>query len=149
MGELNLLMEMTGEHKMLKKLLFLILASGFMSAATAQAGDQTFANSREVSSKHSNGKTVAEFPDVAKTPEPPSGSLPIPYPNTGQSTDTTKGSKKVKTDRKPTMMKKSSFGRSRGDEPGSSESSTGTKKLKSLSNQIGLKNKQDLKEESE
>jgi len=84
----------------------MVLVFAFMSAATAQAGDQTYVNSSEVSSKQNDGKTVAAFPDVAKTPEsPPGGPVPIPYPNMGQSTDTAKGSKEVKVDANPIMIK--------------------------------------------
>ena len=135
---------------MINRIVCMALFFTFMSAMTAQAGDQTFANSREVVSKKGDGKALSEFPDVAKTPESSSGGpVPIPYPNTGQSTDTAKGSKKVKTDRNPTMIKKSGLSRSSSDKPGNSESSTGTKKLKSQPRQVGLKNKQNLKKESE
>ena len=47
-------------------------------------------------SKKESGKTLSAFPDVEKTPSP-EGSVPIPYPNIGQSSDTAKGSKKVKS----------------------------------------------------
>ena len=135
---------------MIGRIVCMVLVFAFVSAATAQAGDQTFANSREVVSKKGDGKALSEFPDVAKTPESSSGGpVPIPYPSTGQSTDTAKGTKKVKADANPVTMKESSFGRSSGDELGGSKSSTGTKKLKSSPRQVGLKNEQGLKEESE
>lgn len=66
----------------------------------------------------SNGITIA-FPDVCKTPAPPAGPIPIPYPNIAQSTDTAQGSKKVKCDGKSICVKDSNFKMSTGDEPGS------------------------------
>ena len=136
-----------GGYHMIGRIVCMVLVFAFVSAVTARAGDQTYVNSREVSSKQNDGKTMAAFPDVAKTPEPPPGGpVPIPYPNVGRST-TGKGSKKVKADGKPIMMKEGKFGRSSGDEPGSSESSTGTNKLESPPKQVGLKNKQDLKKD--
>lgn len=133
---------------MIGRIMCIALVFAFVSTAAAQAGDQTFANSREVVSKKGDGKTLSAFPDVAKTPETPSsGPVPIPYPNTGQSTDTAKGSKKTKADRNPIMMNKSSKRRFSGDKPDGSESSTGTKKLKLRSKRIGVKNKKDLKKD--
>jgi hypothetical protein len=66
----------------------------------------------------SNGVTIA-FPDVCKTPAPPAGPIPIPYPNIAKSSDTAKGTKKVKADGKPICVKDSNFSTSVGDEPGS------------------------------
>jgi hypothetical protein len=136
---------------MIGRILCVVLVFAIMSAATTWAGDRVFVNGREVSSKKSDGKTVAAFPDVARTPEsPPAGPVPIPYPNMGRSTDTAEGSKKIKADGNPVVMKESNLERSRGDETDVSESSTGTKKLKSQpKRRVGLKNKKDLKEESE
>ncbi len=65
----------------------------------------------------SSGVTIA-FPDVCKTPSP-AGPIPIPYPNIAQSSDTAKGSKKVKCDGNPVCLKDSNFKMSSGDEPGS------------------------------
>jgi hypothetical protein len=59
-------------------------------------------------------------PDVCKTPSP-AGEIPIPYPNTAQASDTTSGSKKVKTEGKEVMTKGASYKKSSGDEPGQSE----------------------------
>jgi len=67
--------------------------------------------------KSSNGVTIA-FPDVCKTPTP-AGPVPIPYPNIAMSTDTAKGTKKVKCDGNPTCVKDSNFKMSTGDEAGS------------------------------
>lgn len=67
--------------------------------------------------KSSNGVTIA-FPDVCKTPTP-AGPIPIPYPNIAQSTDTAKGTKKVKCDGNSTCIKSSNFKMSTGDEAGS------------------------------
>lgn len=75
-------------------------------------------NNLSVIHKSSNGVTIA-FPDVCKTPIPPAGPVPIPYPNIAKSSDTAKGTKKVKCDGNPTCVKDSNFSTSVGDEPGS------------------------------
>ena len=67
--------------------------------------------------KASNGVTIA-FPDVCKTPTP-AGPIPIPYPNIAMSSDTAKGTKKVKCDGQSTCVKDSNFKMSTGDEAGS------------------------------
>ena len=66
----------------------------------------------------SNGIFTA-FPDVCKTPAPPAPPIPIPYPNIAQSSDTAKGTKKVKIDKKSVNIEKSNFSTSTGDEAGS------------------------------
>ena len=58
------------------------------------------------------------FPDVCKTPSP-GGPVPIPYPNIGKASDTSKGPKKVTTDGKMPMVKGAKYSTSTGDEPGS------------------------------
>jgi hypothetical protein len=73
-------------------------------------------NNMSVVHKSSSGKTIA-FPDVCKTPSP-GGPIPIPYPNIAQSSDTAKGSKKVKCDGNPICLKDSNFSTSTGDEAG-------------------------------
>ncbi len=84
--------------------------------------NQVFANNREVSCKSASGKTVACFPDVCFTPPqaPPTPmGVPIPYPNTGLSSDTTNGTRTVKITGKEVMLKdKSYFKTSYGDEAG-------------------------------
>ncbi|MBL9077660.1 MAG: DUF4150 domain-containing protein [Planctomycetes bacterium] len=67
--------------------------------------------------KSSNGTTIA-FPDVCKTPSP-AGPIPIPYPNIAMSSDTDKGTTKVKCDGESTCVKDSNFKMSTGDEAGS------------------------------
>ena len=81
-------------------------------------GQTTFANSRGIAHKGSGGMSIA-FPDVCKTPEPPAGPIPIPYPNIGKASDTSKGPKKVKTDGKMPMTKGAKYSMSTGDEAGS------------------------------
>lgn len=76
----------------------------------------TFANMRGISHKGSNGVSIV-FPDVCKTPTP-GGPVPIPYPNIGKSSDTSKGPKSVKTDGQMPMVKGAQYSRSTGDEPG-------------------------------
>jgi hypothetical protein len=84
--------------------------------------NEVYANTREISCKSANGKSICAFPDVCFTPPenpatPPG--VPIPYPNTGMATDTTSGSKTVKITGKEIMLKnKSFFKRSTGDEAG-------------------------------
>lgn len=79
-------------------------------------GQTTHANGRGISHKGSGGKSLV-FPDVCKTPIGPS-IVPIPYPNLGQSMDTSKGPKSVKTDGKMPMVKSAKYSTSTGDEPG-------------------------------
>lgn len=79
---------------------------------------KVFANLRGVVHKGSGGMSIV-FPDVCKTPAPPAGPIPIPYPNIGKSSDTTGGPSKVKTDGKMPMVKGSNYSRSQGDEAGS------------------------------
>ncbi len=76
----------------------------------------TFANTRGIVHKGSGGFS-AVFPDVCKTPVGPS-IVPIPYPNIGKSSDTTKGPKSVKTDKKMPMVKGAKYSTSTGDEAG-------------------------------
>lgn len=68
--------------------------------------------------KSSMGVSIA-FPDVCKTPAPPAPFVPIPYPNIAMSSDTAKGTKKVKCDGNPVCVKDSNFKMSTGDEAGS------------------------------
>lgn len=79
-------------------------------------GQTTFANSRGIAHKGSGGISIA-FPDVCKTPTP-AGPVPIPYPNIAMASDTSKGPKKVKTDKKMPMTKSAKYSKSSGDEAG-------------------------------
>ena len=84
--------------------------------------NEVYANGRELSCKAGSGKTICAFPDVCftppETPATPPG-VPIPYPNTGLTTDTTNGSKTVKISGQEVMLKnKSYFQKSSGDEAG-------------------------------
>lgn len=74
-------------------------------------------NNLSVVHKDSNGVTIA-FPDICKTPSP-GGPIPIPYPNIAKSSDSAKGTKKVKCDGNAICVKNSNFGTSTGDEAGS------------------------------
>lgn len=76
-----------------------------------------FANAMGFSHKQSGGMSSV-FPDVCKTPTP-AGPVPIPYPNIGQSADTTNGSKTVTIQGNETMLKGSTYKMSAGDEAGS------------------------------
>jgi hypothetical protein len=86
------------------------------------------ANKMSVVHKSSNGITTA-FPDVCKTPSP-AGPIPIPYPNIAMSSDTAKGSKKVKCDGNPICLEDSNFKMSTGDEAGSAGGGVVSNKIK-------------------
>ena len=67
--------------------------------------------------KSSGGMARTQL-DVCKTPSP-GGPVPVPYPNLSLSAQTSKGSKTVKCDGNPIMLKTSCFSLSSGDEAGS------------------------------
>ncbi len=73
-------------------------------------------NNLSVVHKSSSGVSIA-FPDVCKTQCGPPV-IPIPYPNIAKSSDTAKGTKKVKCDGESVCVKDSNFSTSVGDEPG-------------------------------
>jgi len=77
----------------------------------------TYANGRGIAHKGSGGMSTV-FPDVCKTPVGNSV-VPIPYPNTGKSSDTTGGPTSVKFDGEMPMVKGAKYSKSIGDEPGS------------------------------
>ncbi len=84
--------------------------------------NEVYANNMEVSCKAGSGKTVCAFPDVCftppQTPATPPG-VPVPYPNTGMSSDCADGSTTVTIGRQEVMLKnKSYFKKSSGDEGG-------------------------------
>ena len=85
-------------------------------------------NNLSVVHKSSNGVTMA-FPDVCKTPSP-GGPIPIPYPNIAKSSDTAKGTKKVKCDGNPVCVKDSNFRMSTGDEGGTAGGGVVSNKIK-------------------
>ena len=87
-----------------------------------------FANSRGVDHKGSGGMSVV-FPDVCKTPSP-GGPVPIPYPNIGQASNTSKGTKKVKVDGKMAMVKGAKYSMTSGDEAGSAGGGVISSKIK-------------------
>lgn len=81
--------------------------------------EEVKANMKEIAEKAPEGKKIKSMPDVCETPQSPSEPVPIPYPNTAMSNDTSSGSKKVKVEAKE-VTEKSSFEKSMGDEPSSS-----------------------------
>ena len=85
-------------------------------------------NNLSVVHESSNGTTLC-FPDVCKTPTP-GGPVPIPYPNIAKSSDTSKGTKKVKCDGNPVCVKDSNFKMSTGDEAGSAGGGVVSNKIK-------------------
>jgi hypothetical protein len=76
------------------------------------------ANALEIEKK-SSSKTVSVQTDVCKTPSAPEA-VPIPYPNMAMSSDTSSGSKNVKTDGEMPVVK-DDFEESFGDEAGTSD----------------------------
>ena len=64
------------------------------------------------------GGNCLAIPDVCKTPAPPAGPVPIPYPNTGMLNQAVKTSTKVKFCGKEALSTKSEIPRSMGDEAG-------------------------------
>lgn len=95
-------------------------------------GDTVFANSRSIACKASGGKAAAAFPDVCLTPPPPpTGPLPVPYPNTVLASDLKDGSKRVLIAGKPVFLEdRSIFGTSSGDEAGTQGGGVVTHKTK-------------------
>lgn len=85
-------------------------------------------NQLSVVHKSSSGTTIA-FPDVCKTPTP-GGPVPIPYPNIAMSSNTAKGTKKVKCDGNPVCVKDSNFSTSTGDEGGTAGGGVVSSKIK-------------------
>ena len=78
--------------------------------------ETTFCNTRGIDHKGSAGMN-AVFPDVCKTPVG-SAVVPIPYPNIGVASDTSKGPKSVTTDGNMPMVKEAQYSKSSGDEAG-------------------------------
>ncbi len=76
----------------------------------------TVHNIRGFVHKGSGGMSLV-FPDVCKTPTP-GGPVPIPYPNIGQSSDTSQGTTTIKADGNMIMNKGAKYMISSGDEPG-------------------------------
>jgi hypothetical protein len=84
--------------------------------------NEVYANGMEVACKAGAGKSICAFPDVCftppQTPATPPG-VPIPYPNTGLSSDTSDGSTSVTISGQEAMLKsKSYYKKSAGDEAG-------------------------------
>jgi len=78
---------------------------------------KTTVNNRGVAHSKSDGSSVV-FPDVCKTPGP-GGPVPIPYPNTGKSSDASGGPRSVVVDGGMPMVKGAKYRRTSGDEAGS------------------------------
>jgi hypothetical protein len=98
---------------------FAVLAIAIMPSIMVFAQDINSTQNKPISGAHKDsGKVTSAFPDVCKTPSTPAGPIPVPYPNTAMSSDTKEGSKKVKMDGNPTMLKESNFSKSTGDEKG-------------------------------
>lgn len=91
-------------------------------------GTSVGVNKLSIVNGDTNGTTIA-FPDVCKTPSP-GGPVPIPYPNIARSSDTAKGTKKVKAEGKPICVKDSNFSSSTGDEAGTAGGGVASNKTK-------------------
>ncbi|HTO69770.1 MAG TPA: PAAR-like domain-containing protein [Myxococcota bacterium] len=81
-------------------------------------GNDVYANNMNVACKAGDGKVICAFPDVCLSPPtPPAGPIPIPYPVTSMSSDTTDGSGTVTVNNKEVMLKdKSCYSKCTGDE---------------------------------
>lgn len=66
----------------------------------------------------SNGIAMATAPDVCLTPGPPSGPVPVPYPNIAMSSDLVSGTTTVTIDGSPAAIQGSKFVKSTGDQAG-------------------------------
>jgi hypothetical protein len=107
---------------MVKYILGIMLGMGIVLSGMAYAESQTILN-QNISSKQSDGKGKAAMPDPCLSPpSPPAGPVPVPYPDIGKSSDTAKGTKKVKTEGKEIMLKGSHYKKSAGDEKGTTSS---------------------------
>jgi hypothetical protein len=82
-------------------------------------GKDVYANGMEISGKASDNKSICAMPDVCMSPpSPPAGPIPIPYPNTGMTSDTTDGSRDVKIGNQEVGLKnESKYKSSKGDQP--------------------------------
>jgi hypothetical protein len=85
------------------------------------------ANALEIEKK-SSSKAESVQTDVCKTPSTPEA-VPIPYPNTAMSSDTSSGPKTVKTEGEMPSVKEDDFEESIGDESGTSDDESGKKIL--------------------
>jgi hypothetical protein len=73
-------------------------------------GCDVYANNDEIACKAGDGKVIAAFPDVCLSPpSPPTGPVPVPYPDTSFSRDMQNGSKTVVIKGQEVMLKDQSF----------------------------------------
>lgn len=81
-------------------------------------GNDVYANGMNVACKSGAAKVICAFPDVCLSPPtPPAGPIPIPYPVTSMSSDTSDGTSTVKINNKEAMLKdKSCYSKCMGDE---------------------------------
>ena len=77
----------------------------------------TFANGRGIAHGGSNG-TSTVFPDVCKTPTS-GGPVPVPYSNTGKSSDASAGPTTITCEGAMPMVKGAKYSMTSGDEAGS------------------------------
>lgn len=98
---------------------FAVLAIAIMLSIMVFAQDINSTKNKTISGAHKDsGKVTGAFPDKCNTPSAPAGPVPVSYPNTAKTSDTKEGSKKVKMDGSPAMLKDSNFSKSTGDEKG-------------------------------
>jgi uncharacterized Zn-binding protein involved in type VI secretion len=81
-------------------------------------GVTVIVNKLTVVHQGSGGIATAAAPDVCLTPGPPSGPVPMPYPNIAKSSDLAAGTTTVQADGQPIAIKDSMFSQSTGDEAG-------------------------------
>lgn len=94
-------------------------------------GCTVFAESMGLFHKGSGGKGVAPADVCLSPPPPPAGPVPVPYVNSLQASDLTKGSKTVKIQGEPTALEdKSEVSTSMGNEAGTQGGNVVTHKTK-------------------
>jgi hypothetical protein len=102
-----------------KNMAFIITFSIVTMISTTGFAKDLNPTQNKISGAHKDsGKMSNVFPDQCKTPPSPAGPVPVPYPNISMSSNTKKGSKKVKMDGNPITLKESNFLKSTGDEEG-------------------------------
>lgn len=91
-------------------------------------GKSVYVNGRGIACKSGSATVTAATPDPCLSPpSPPAGPLPVPYPVTSFSSDTTDGSKTVKVGDKEVMLKdKSYYKKCTGDEAATKSLGQGT-----------------------
>jgi hypothetical protein len=98
-----------------------IMSQQLQSQGFSKGGAKDMAAGRPPTSaadKSRAGASAAVFPDVCKTPSPPGGPAPIPYPNLASASSGKGSAKKLMMSQKTVSTKKAELSKSTGNEPG-------------------------------